>query len=217
MPSNPLNKSTRGWYTVSVDTLRGAAIIAAFAALALGGYGLYRQWGRRALEQEARGGPRPRSRSCWRAPTPRSPRVSFVEELESARRRAGPPAPSFAAGDYRESRSARGAAAGALCSPSSTPCAAARLPGEAQFIAAQGGVEYRRGDRGEWEEARARVVLQSGDYVKTSANGSAEIVFLDGTLYTVRPNTLFLVTRRPARRAASPPSSRSQWSTAGST
>ena len=35
-----------------------------------------------------------------------------------------------------------------------------------------------------------------GDYVKTSANGSAEIVFLDGTLYTVRPNTLFLVTRQ---------------------
>jgi hypothetical protein len=67
--------------------------------------------------------------------------------------------------------------------------------GEAQFIAVHGGVEFRRGERGDWEEARTRVVLQSGDFVKTSGNGSAEIVFLDGTLYTVRPDTLFLVTR----------------------
>jgi hypothetical protein len=76
--------------------------------------------------------------------------------------------------------------------------------GEAQFIAVQGGVEFRRGERGEWEEARTRVVLQSGDHVKTSANGSAEIVFLDGTLYTVRPNTLFLVTRSPASDPGTP-------------
>ncbi len=67
--------------------------------------------------------------------------------------------------------------------------------GEAQFIAVQGGVEFRRGEQGEWETARSRDVLHSGDFVKTAANGSAEIVFLDGTLYTVRPNTLFLVTR----------------------
>ena len=66
----------------------------------------------------------------------------------------------------------------------------------------QGSVEVRHGERGEWEEARTRVVLQSGDYVKTSANGSAEIVFLDGTLYTVRPNTLFLVTRQPGSAGA---------------
>jgi len=59
----------------------------------------------------------------------------------------------------------------------------------------QGDVEFRRGEQGEWETARSRDLLHSGDYVKTSGNGSAEIVFLDGTLYTVRPNTLFLVTR----------------------
>ena len=30
MPSNPPKKSTQGWYTVSVDTLRGAVVVAAF-------------------------------------------------------------------------------------------------------------------------------------------------------------------------------------------
>jgi hypothetical protein len=41
-------------------------------------------------------------------------------------------------------------------------------------------------------------MLRPGDYVKTTASGSAEIMFADGTLYTVRPDTLFLVsgTRR---------------------
>jgi hypothetical protein len=66
--------------------------------------------------------------------------------------------------------------------------------GEAQFISVQGSVEYRSGDAGEWETARGRVTLRSGDYVKTASNGSAEIMFVDGTLYTVRPNTLFVVT-----------------------
>jgi hypothetical protein len=67
--------------------------------------------------------------------------------------------------------------------------------GEAQFISVQGSVEYRSGDAGEWKTARGRVTLRSGDYVKTASNGSAEIMFVDGTLYTVRPNTMFVVTR----------------------
>ncbi len=65
--------------------------------------------------------------------------------------------------------------------------------GQAQFISIQGEVEYRRGDDGDWQEARSRVPLQNGDYVRTSDNGSAEIMFRDGTLYTVRPSTQFIV------------------------
>ena len=65
--------------------------------------------------------------------------------------------------------------------------------GQAQFISIQGGVLYRRGDGGDWKEARSRAPLHPGDYVRTSENGSAEIMFLDGTLYTVRPNTQFIV------------------------
>lgn len=67
--------------------------------------------------------------------------------------------------------------------------------GEAQFLAVQGNVEYRRGERGDWREGRARVVLEPGDYIKTSGDGGAEIMFLDGTLYTVRPNTLLLISQ----------------------
>ena len=65
--------------------------------------------------------------------------------------------------------------------------------GQAQFIDVQGEVEFRRGDSGDWQEARSRASLRSGDYVRTSDNGSAEIMFLDQDAYTVRANTQFVV------------------------
>jgi hypothetical protein len=75
--------------------------------------------------------------------------------------------------------------------------------GQAQFIAVQGEVAYRRSGGGDWEEARSRVPLHSGDYVRTSDNGSAEIMFVDGTLYTVRPNTQFIVSTGSATAGGS--------------
>jgi hypothetical protein len=66
--------------------------------------------------------------------------------------------------------------------------------GEAQFLRVQGGVEFRRGD-GPWQLARSRIVLRSGDYVKTSSSGTAEVAFADGTNFSVRPNTVVLINR----------------------
>jgi hypothetical protein len=65
----------------------------------------------------------------------------------------------------------------------------------AHFISIQGRVEFRRGDAGDWQEARARVNLQPGDHVRTAGNGSAEIMFRDGTLYTARPDTQLIISR----------------------
>jgi hypothetical protein len=64
--------------------------------------------------------------------------------------------------------------------------------GEAQFVSVQGGVEFRRGD-GPWQVARNRLVLRSGDYVKTSGSGSAEVSFADGTNFRIRPDTVILI------------------------
>jgi hypothetical protein len=64
--------------------------------------------------------------------------------------------------------------------------------GQAQFVSVQGGVEFRRGD-GPWQVARNRLVLRSGDYVKTAGSGSAEVSFSDGTNFRVRPDTVILI------------------------
>lgn len=193
MQSNPFDRRTRGWYTISVDTVRGAVILAIVAAFGFAGWGLYRQWEARSEERDAGLLLDEIEGLLARAEAERPPE-SFVEEIEAARVSRNEAVSAHAVADYtgavRAARHSRSMLLAILDATSSRSAS-----GEAQFIAVQGGVEYRRGERGEWEEARTRVVLQSGDYVKTSGNGSAEIVFLDGTLYTVRPNTLFLVTR----------------------
>jgi hypothetical protein len=78
--------------------------------------------------------------------------------------------------------------------------------GEAHFISVAGRVEFRRGEHGDWEEARSRVSLRDGYYVRTGEGGSAEIMFVDGTLYHVRPGTLFVVSR--SRTVAGTPGGR---------
>jgi hypothetical protein len=176
---------------VSVETLRGWGLL--LLILAVVGLGLvgYRVWDRQSLEREAASmigeadGLLLRLRDEKRA-------ASFSTELAAARQSFDTAQARFSAQDFRgaldhgqRSRDVLRSIVDALALRGST--------GQAQFLSLQGEVEYRRGDAGEWQEARKRVQLQPGDSVRTSESGSAEIMFVDGTLYTVRPNTQFIV------------------------
>ncbi|MEM1177893.1 MAG: FecR domain-containing protein [Acidobacteriota bacterium] len=63
-------------------------------------------------------------------------------------------------------------------------------PNQGQFLSVSGNVEYRRGERGAWKRAQPDDVLSPGDWVKTSAGGSASVRFPDGSSYTLRANTM---------------------------
>jgi hypothetical protein len=67
--------------------------------------------------------------------------------------------------------------------------------GDASFISIEGDVSLQSAGRSVFEPARQRQALFDGDFVKTGRNGSAEIMFADGTLYTLRPGSLFEVHR----------------------
>ncbi len=69
--------------------------------------------------------------------------------------------------------------------------------GDASFIFVEGDVSLQRAGRSTFEPARQRDPLFDGDFVKAGRTGSAEIMFYDGTLYTIRPGSLFEC-RRPA-------------------
>jgi hypothetical protein len=77
--------------------------------------------------------------------------------------------------------------------------------GDATFVALDGEVAIQRAGRGTWEECRLRQSLYDGDFIKTATSGSAEIMFFDGTLYQLHPDSLFEVKsgQRPDREKSS--------------
>ena len=191
MPVQKPARSRKEWYSVSVDTLRGLGLLAVVLAALGAGFFAYRVWENRALEREA-------SRVIDEV-------NGLIQRLQKEERTSGYQAEytagwqsfqlargAFAQADYRSALDSARRSRNVLLSILD----ALKLPGsvgQAQFISIQGEVQYRRGEGGAWEEGRSRVALHPGDYVRTSERGSAEIMFLDGTLYTVRPNTQFIV------------------------
>jgi hypothetical protein len=73
--------------------------------------------------------------------------------------------------------------------------------GDASFIFVEGDVSLQRAGRSTFEPAKQRQPLFDGDFVKAGKTGSAEIMFYDGTLYTIRPGSLFEC-RRPVSSEA---------------
>jgi len=67
--------------------------------------------------------------------------------------------------------------------------------GSGQLIAAQGKVEVQRANQTAWERAHEKQPLYNGDFVKTGPGASAEVLFSDGTVYRVGPDSLLEVHR----------------------
>ena len=72
---------------------------------------------------------------------------------------------------------------------------AADEPGDASLISVEGDVAIQTAGRSAFGPAHQRQSLFDGDFIKTGRTGSAEIMFSDGTLYTIRPGSLFEVRR----------------------
>lgn len=61
---------------------------------------------------------------------------------------------------------------------------------DAQFLTVEGDVKFQKGSSSEWKDADPRTPLFNGDWVKTGDRSSAELIFSNGSLYTVGPNAL---------------------------
>lgn len=187
------------WYTLSVDSLRGWMIFLFALGLLAIGYVGYRITQNLSLERQAtivvdeaelllsrvqtEGGAGAGAESYDEA----------WQNLQKARRQ-------LASGEFHEALvSARWSRN--LLSSLLDDLRNKAPSGEAQFVGVQGGVEFRRGD-GPWQVARNRLVLRSGDYVKTAGSGSAEVEFSDGTKFRVRPDTVILINRRRSEGGA---------------
>jgi hypothetical protein len=184
-------KKDKDWYSISVDTLRGwGLLLLIVVGLGLGWFA-YRVWEERQLERES-ASQIAECQELLQRLQGEEKTSSYREQYNAAWKTFQDAQASYGSRAYRAALQHAGESYTILLSllelmevPSSV--------GQAQFIAVQGEVAYRRAAGGDWEEARSRVPLHPGDFVRTSDNGSAEIMFVDGTLYTVRPNTQFIV------------------------
>lgn len=183
----------KDWYSISVETLRTWALVLVLGALAAVGYRLYRNWELKDLQRDA-------VQTIQEAATLEqqvrksdvSQAKNFAGEVQVAREKLAAARAELEKQAFREalrdSQQSRDLLRNVL--DASTLSASS---GKAQFISVQGEVEFRRASSDTWEEARNKLALRPGDYVRTSSSGSAEIVFVDGTFYTVKPNTQFVV------------------------
>jgi hypothetical protein len=179
------------WYSVSVDTLKGWSLVLLIAVIGVVSYFGYKTYEKRSLESKVAD-----LLDEAQALTVRIQREqkAFLSrgEYKTARDNLHQAQERYTAGDFREARPRAQRSVDLLrtliydLSPNSSG-------GLAKFVSTQGEVEFRRGGSAEWQEARNHLPLHPGDSVRTTGGGSAEITFADGTLYTVRPNTQFIV------------------------
>ncbi|MCX7896174.1 MAG: hypothetical protein N2447_09540, partial [Thermoanaerobaculum sp.] len=67
--------------------------------------------------------------------------------------------------------------------------------GAAQIIAVSGRAEVQRANQTAWEKAKERLALYNGDFLKTSGDAVVELLFADGTVYRVGPDSLLEIHR----------------------
>lgn len=191
-PPTTDSRGSKDWYKVSTETLRGCGVVLLAVVVIGGSYVGYRVLKPQLLRREA-ALVMEEARHLLERLEGEDGLESFFDEYASAGESLEQAQSSFQRGDFEQSL-ASAKRCRAVLSSILDALLNRRPSGEAQFISAHGRVEFRRGERGEWQPAGGRSILRPGDYVKTGSNGSAEVMFVDGTLYTVRPNTLFVVT-----------------------
>jgi hypothetical protein len=73
------------------------------------------------------------------------------------------------------------------------PPAAAAVETGARFASLEGSVQVKRAGTLEWIQATPAVVLRQNDLVRTGSSAAAEIRFVDGTVFNVRPDSLITI------------------------
>ncbi len=201
MDSRKKKAQRNDWYSISVDSLRAlTALLIVAAAAGIGFFG-YRAW-QRGFEKESARAALESAQELAAELRSKSGISNYEDDYHAARNAAAEAQGLFDQGDFRR------ALAGARSSRDVLQWILDSLEhrgpvGEARFVSVQGEVDVRRGESGDWEPARRETTLNYGDYVRTGSNGSAEVMFSNGTLSSVRQGTMILVTRPPSAPAGS--------------
>jgi hypothetical protein len=191
-PSSPAGpQKDRDWYSVSIESMRRAIVLLLSVIGLIGSAFAFQQWQHFKQQGEAQRvideatGLTHQIEERKDADQVRREFFGAWEDLDGARL-------AFAAGRYGDALSL--GTRSLLELQQILQVDAEVTKGSGRFLDVQGQVEFRRGDRGPWRRARDQDVVGPGDWVKTSANGSAKLLFQNGPEYTLRSNTMIHMT-----------------------
>jgi hypothetical protein len=182
---NKLAFTNLDWYLISINRLKQIGLVLLLLLLGLGGWFYYRS---------QQGNPKSNAESAIAEARQALNQLAASKDFnvhrgdfDRAQKRLEEATAMLTASRYTDAREA---------AVESQTIARAALSGgadrenDAQFLTVEGDVSYQKSSTSDWRKADARTPLFNGDWVKTGDNASAELIFSNGSLYTVGPNAL---------------------------
>jgi hypothetical protein len=174
------------WYLISIDRLKQIGLIVLVILLGGGAYWFYnnQKGNPQSLAESAITDARQALNSIASSPTTLNAHRS---EFDRAQKKLDAATTFFGAGKWPE---AQGAAVESQTISRSALSGTGDHDNDAQFLTVEGDVQFQKSSMSDWKRADVRMPLFNGDWVKTGESASAELIFSNGSLYTVGPNAL---------------------------
>ena len=183
--SNKLQGADIDWYLISIDRLKQIGLVVLLILLGGAGYWFW---------QKSQGNPRSNAESAIAEARQALNSLAASKDFnvhrgqfDRAQRKLEEANTLFTATRYPEAQSA---AVESQTISRTAMSGAGEAENDAQFLTVEGDVQYQKGSSGDWKGADPRTPLFNGDWVKTGERASAELIFSNGSLYTVGSNAL---------------------------
>ena len=173
------------WYLISIDRLKQIALVILLILLGLGVWWYFVH--EKANPRNAAESAMAAARQGLNALAASKDFNQHRNEFDRAQRKLEQAGTLLAAARYSDAESA------AVESQTISRAALSGAGGgdnDAQFLTVEGDVQFQKGPTGDWKPAEARTPLYNGDWVKTGDRASAELIFSNGSLYTVGSGAL---------------------------
>ncbi|HET7706148.1 MAG TPA: hypothetical protein VFM36_08690 [Thermoanaerobaculia bacterium] len=183
--SKALANAEIDWYLISIDRLKQIGLVVLLLALAGAGYWFW---------QESKGNPRTNAESAIADARQALNQLAaskdfaiYRSQFDRAQRKLEEANTLFTANQFLQAQSA---AVESQTISRAAMSGAGEAENDAQFLTVEGDVQFQKGSSGDWKPADPRTPLFNGDWVKTGDRASAELIFSNGSLYTVGGNAL---------------------------
>ncbi|HEV7484141.1 MAG TPA: FecR domain-containing protein [Thermoanaerobaculia bacterium] len=176
------------WYLVSVDRLKKIGLVILLLTLAVGGWWYYSNQKRNPRSSAE--ATIAEARQALNTLAASKDFASHRGDFDRAQRKLDEAGTLLGSGKYAE---AEGAAIESQTFSRAALSGKAGAENDAQFLTVEGDVQFQKSATGDWAPAETRTPLFNGDWVKTGSGASAELIFSNGSLYTVGSNALLEV------------------------